>query len=754
MLRVLFVSFLSLGLVLRASAVEDEPDELNWDSLGGTVTGFNHFAAYCAEHADFRSAVLQAAPLEALPAKVETIWITPDAFTNAVFSTWSLGTVNGERCLYAPAGHCVGPVRIGVDIPVAGCYRVWAKYWHDANSVASFSLALEDGRLATEKDSSVSVVQDAFNYVYDFKEFARRKNPLPSRQNEPTGFLWESSPTVRLSAGRKALTLSGLIHEGPYAPRRVTAIVLTREPVAVPMCPSGTGAIRVGRAPMRLASSQVRDLWARRPRIADGTDALKPLWRTWRQAFFADLRAGRCPGVEAGRMAGTVYFDEESNLVGTPQQVADEKERRRELVKKVRVPPGTKSLEVWRPRDPWMGHSRDQRPSVDDAKSLAPLTLALRDGEAETVLLLVRNNTAHARTLVPQIRGDVDRLVTWRVPGLVLVNDKNEWQPMPLFARDEVIVPPQETVGLWFTIAGRTGFSPRSFVVDVGTESLSVTVAKVPDYGSEVPVPYVFGWAAPDQTVSCWELFKRLGVNVISNRLVPKSEAARYGVRQVLHLNDGDVRPEHIRHLKARFARLGYERNDWAWSFMDEPGNRTVDAWTNLATRVKAFDPSIRIWVNPGEAESAGPEACLKMTPFVDAYCPYCNHFLTDGWRNASYKAHLDRKGPAFDILLGYTTPCFAEKAPKAPHDMLWLSDFALNYKLDGWAFFALMHGFTYSNSRWDEVNCFMGDQCVSIYPGAANRAISSRTAEAIHEAVRRWRAARARQILKDRKGT
>ena len=55
---------------------------------------------------------------------------------------------------------------------------------------------------------------------------------------------------------------------------------------------------------------------------SDAAANLRPLWREWRRAFFADLVAGTVPGVEAGRMAMMSAFDEETNLVGTPAQMA------------------------------------------------------------------------------------------------------------------------------------------------------------------------------------------------------------------------------------------------------------------------------------------------------------------------------------------------------------------------------------------------------------------------------------------------
>ena len=94
-----------------------------------------------------------------------------------------------------------------------------------------------------------------------------------------------------------------------------------------------------------------------------------------------------------------------------------------------------------------------------------------------------------------------------------------------------------------------------------------------------------------------------------------------------------------------------------------------------------------------------------------------------------------------------YTTPCFGEKAPNAPWELLGEYGGALGCGLDGWAFFALQYGFGYSNSMWDEANNYMADQAVSIYRGAAWQTISTRNAEAVREAVQRFRAAKAKQL-------
>ena len=888
-----------LAASISAFAFEDEPDELNWDRLGGTLTGFVHFRAYCDAHPDFKAKVLDESRVDSLDRKLETVWLTPAAFTNAVINQWGLGEMNGEACLTAPSGHCAGLVRIPVDIPADGWYRIWARYGHTQGTAASFALSLEDGRLADEPDASFTLVQDAWSYRFDFAEFARRQNPLPDYRNEPTGFRWEAAPMVKLEKGRRTLTLSGLVHEGQYAPRLVSAIVLTREPLAVPEKPAGDGAVLSAVRPLTDEVKAMRDLWERRPvSVARKAKALRPLWREWRQAFFADLVAGKVPGVEAGRFAGMVAYDEQTNLVGTPAQIAGGRAAMKDFLAKLdrthfklkleaedftpavegwwveassaasagrqlctgwwggaaeavaegevptngtyavwvryveiagylakysflvedpdgkvraekvlaaddkynrehgglswvkvevplaagkfrvrlrktekgltyrrvdavlvtddlaHVPEGeglaippvdkTRPLTVWRPRDPWLGYSRVSYPLP--GQDLAPYRFELREGEVENILLLVRNNTDKVIDVTPQITSDWFDLVSWRVPGFVQSGWAG-WQPMPLFRRDDLLLQPGETQGVWLTVDGTKKFRDDKIEVKIGGETFTIDVVKKSALPQGTPVPYVFGWAAPYPMVSCWELFRDLGINVINDGLVPKAEADRYGIRLTVRLNDGDVNEGHVKYLNDRFAKRGYAKTDWAWSFMDEPGNSTADAWTNLAAQVRRLDPTVRIWVNPGEFENAGPEACMKITPYANVYCPYCNHFQTDGGHNPAYNAQLKRQGPKFDLLLGYTTPCFGEKAPSAPLDHLGMRDFAIGCNLDGWAFFALMHGFTYSNSLWDEVNNYMGDQCVNIYPGAAYQAISTRNAEAIREAVRRFRATKAEQL-------
>ena len=61
----------------------------------------------------------------------------------------------------------------------------------------------------------------------------------------------------------------------------------------------------------------------------------------------------------------------------------------------------SKPLTVWRQNDPWLGFSRVSAPLAGEG--LAPYRTEIREGEAESILVLVRNNTASLRDATPLI---------------------------------------------------------------------------------------------------------------------------------------------------------------------------------------------------------------------------------------------------------------------------------------------------------------------------------------------------------------
>lgn len=154
-----------------------------------------------------------------------------------------------------------------------------------------------------------------------------------------------------------------------------------------------------------------------------------------------------------------------------------------------------------------------------------------------------------------------------------------------------------------------------------------------------------------------------------------------------------------------------------------------------MENRVLHFT-KIRIWANPGERKGGTPQAIADMSPYVDVYCPYINHWDE---KDANYQKLLTTLG---ETKLIYTTPCFEEKSPQAPLEMLSLAAASLQYKRDGWDAFALRCYYPYTATAWDEVNAPFADQAVSMYPGAWDQVIGSRNLEAVRVAVQRWKTA------------
>lgn len=205
------------------------------------------------------------------------------------------------------------------------------------------------------------------------------------------------------------------------------------------------------------------------------------------------------------------------------------------------------------------------------------------------------------QTITPVVRGDRDGLVQWRVPALVR-DSGGIWNPQPLLERDAYFLPAGETAGIWLTIRGKKGFRRRTISVDVAGQTFEIRLSKKDPLPSDVPVPYVYGWSCPYPLVSCWELYRELGVNCIGDMLVHKSEAEKYGIRLTLHLNDAWMDESHVKWVVDRFRGQGYDSKDWVWSFMDEPGSDdAINHWLACAERMKEWAPDVRLWVNPAK---------------------------------------------------------------------------------------------------------------------------------------------------------
>lgn len=898
-------------------AFDDEPNELNWDRLGGTATSFRHFCAFAKQNPDFRRKLLDEQPENAFdrptnaPQRPTTIWVKASAFLNYKANQWTPEQVDGEDVLSYPAGHGGGFARAKIDVPKSGYYRIWTRYHHSRGTTSTFVLRLEDPRVFEFDNMYQTVVGDVFSWRFDAAEMGRRNDPLPTRRDEPTGWIWESAPTVWLEKGERVITLTGTICDGPFAPRRVAAVVLTEEPLAEPTWPKNgrfdpQSGVCVGTSPLSDEAKKVAGLWRRRP-VSEPTNAeLARLWSVWRDAFFADLAEYRVPGIEGRRTASLVAFDPTSNLIGTPRQLRDEKARIERFIadfprdaflqlleaedftlesgwwvdgnadasggriltasygdgaaaatyvatvpkagtyrfwarylelpgylSKFRVKiesvadesksceielcadeatnktspgfrwtpltlelpagevrlsltvnggpgltyrrfdcvvatdkldwtppergapeliapfPTDEKLTVWRVDDPFAGFSRLSAPKRNE--NLAPFEVELPQESVKTILLLARNATDAPITVCPQIANDPAGLLSWRVPAFSF-SPEFGWQPSQLLERSALTIPPRQTAGIWLTLDGDKPSGDETISLKIDDANAFVLNVLRKGNLSDAPRPYVGGWSAPYETVSCWETFAKLGLNTINGALVSQQEAEKYGIRLFLHLNDGDVSTQHIAGIAKYFADFNIPCENWAWSFMDEPGNGAADAWVDLAKQFIANKNQnsetapIRIWCNPGEIEGAAPESVLKMAPYIDCYCPFANHYWTKGWNNADYLAVLEGKDRERPIRLCYTTPCFGEKAPGSPGDMFGPAATSLDNNLDGWMFYALLGRYEYCNSVWDEANAYVPDQAIYLYPGAEFRTISTRNAEAIRAAVDHWRSERLKK--------
>ena len=154
-----FLTFLAaLPLLLTAFAAplpafDDEPNELNWDRLGGTATSFRHFCEFARQNPDFRRKLLDEQPENAFnrptnaPSKATTVWATPAAFLNYKANQWGPEQIDGEDVLSYPSGHGGGFARAKILVPKSGYYRIWTRYHHSQGTTSTFVLRLEDPRV-------------------------------------------------------------------------------------------------------------------------------------------------------------------------------------------------------------------------------------------------------------------------------------------------------------------------------------------------------------------------------------------------------------------------------------------------------------------------------------------------------------------------------------------------------------------------------------------------------------------------------
>ena len=86
-------------------AVPDEPDEINLDSLGGTLVTFGRFAEYCEANPGFKAQLLECAPVDESMDEFETVWLKPgDIKDGATVCDWESATSKAQAYCARTAG--------------------------------------------------------------------------------------------------------------------------------------------------------------------------------------------------------------------------------------------------------------------------------------------------------------------------------------------------------------------------------------------------------------------------------------------------------------------------------------------------------------------------------------------------------------------------------------------------------------------------------------------------------------------------
>jgi hypothetical protein len=313
----------------------DEPDELSWEFFSGKQKCFDNFVDWSKQNESLLSDALVSAGknnfLKPLPATFKSVSIFPKAFPKRKGRIIQ-SKINGEKIIQLPAGHTSEFVRTVIDIPETGLYRIWIRYYHTKGRHNTFNLRLLPSELNDCKFKWQSSAKGCFfDYRYDEAKF-RYKVALPTRKNNPTGFIWEGAPLIRLKAGRYSLELRGCIHAGGYARRQISNILITQDPLFVP---AGSVQMQINKILNNGVlsrevepSGQTRknwELWQLRPGrkpLVNTPVKIANMWEKWRSQLIAFLASGKAKGLEYECMADMVYFNKDYNLIGTPAQVA------------------------------------------------------------------------------------------------------------------------------------------------------------------------------------------------------------------------------------------------------------------------------------------------------------------------------------------------------------------------------------------------------------------------------------------------
>ena len=398
------------------------------------------------------------------------------------------------------------------------------------------------------------------------------------------------------------------------------------------------------------------------------------------------------------------------------------------------APLSDKPLTLWQSCDPWDGFVRSSVPQAADIIEPSSVSLVIPEGDAASLLFHLRNDSKETISLTPRVSGTDSvqiRLVAYLNTALY------KWTPAVLLERQRIFLPPHQNTSLWITISTRDTLAQgnHSARIELGERSIDFKIQVVPATHKR-PVPLVGGWCKPLQRRSCWELFKNIGVNLIFRTVVPPEEMQQYGIKHfALFVPQQE---EDMAKQAALLKSLGLQTKDWSYIMLDEPTKSTVDKWISLAQMLRKVAPEVQIWCNPGEIQTGTADVVRQMREYIDVFCPYINHFYAGVSKDQEYR---EKELPEIGkVKLLYTTPCFGEKAPNSPKEILFVGQSAAEYSRDGWSLFSLFCSYTYSNSIWDEIHPYNDCQAISYYPGAYGRTLSTRNMEAVREAIQRYR--------------
>jgi len=401
--------------------------------------------------------------------------------------------------------------------------------------------------------------------------------------------------------------------------------------------------------------------------------------------------------------------------------------RPEEYRKRISTRPDT----LWQQRNPWDGFSQISAPNPEDVVEPRTIAVPVHQGDAASLLLHWRNDTMIPENLIPRAQGPGAPQV--RLVGYLKTPLYN-WSPALLLERSAITVPPGCNASLWLTFrTDKLACGNYLPVLTLGARRIEFALS-VAAPANRRPIPIVGGWCKPLDRESCWQLFREIGLNLVFNAVVSKREMDQYNLK-LLMLSLKIFEPLSPPAYLELLHRLGLSEKDWCAFLVDEPVKKTIERWMELAQKVKTQTPSVQIWCNPGEVSGSKPEFVRRMQPYIDVFCPYLDHF------SAQDLKYRTEELPAIGkIKLLYTTPCFHEKSPDSPNELLYVGEMAAKHQRDGWAPFSLFAAYPYSNSVWDEMYPFDICQAISFYPGAYGRTLSTRNMEAMREAIQRYR--------------